>query len=42
MPLARIDLAQGKSPDYRRTVDEVVYDAMVATLNAPKDDRSRS
>jgi phenylpyruvate tautomerase PptA (4-oxalocrotonate tautomerase family) len=39
MPLARIDLAQGKSPDYRRTVGEVVYDAMVATLNAPKDDR---
>jgi 4-oxalocrotonate tautomerase len=39
MPLARIDLAQGKSPDYRRTVGEVVYDAMVATLDAPKDDR---
>jgi 4-oxalocrotonate tautomerase len=39
MPLARIDLAQGKSPDYRRTVGEVVYDAVVATLNAPKDDR---
>ena len=39
MPLARIDLAQGKSPDYRRTVGEVVYDAMVAALNAPKDDR---
>jgi 4-oxalocrotonate tautomerase len=39
MPLARIDLAQGKSPDYRRTIGEVVYDAMVATLNAPKDDR---
>jgi 4-oxalocrotonate tautomerase len=39
MPLARIDLAQGKSPDYRRTIGEVVYEAMVATLNAPKDDR---
>jgi 4-oxalocrotonate tautomerase len=39
MPLARIDLAQGKSPDYRRTLGDVVYDAMVATLNAPKDDR---
>jgi 4-oxalocrotonate tautomerase len=39
MPLARIDLAQGKSPDYRRTIGEVVYDAVVATLNAPKDDR---
>ena len=39
MPLARIDLAQGKSADYRRTVGEVVYDAVVAALNAPKDDR---
>jgi 4-oxalocrotonate tautomerase len=39
MPLARIDLAQGKSVDYRRTVGQVVYDAMVAALNAPEDDR---
>ena len=39
MPFARIDLAQGKSADYRRVVGEVVYDAMVAALNAPKDDR---
>jgi 4-oxalocrotonate tautomerase len=39
MPLARIDLVHGKSADYRRVVGEVVYDAMVAALNAPKDDR---
>src|SRR5262245_11538580 len=39
MPLARIDLAQGKSADYRKTIGEVVYDAMVQALNAPKDDR---
>src|SRR6202008_2422518 len=39
MPLARIDLAQGKSADYRRTIGDVVYDAMVETLKAPKDDR---
>jgi 4-oxalocrotonate tautomerase len=39
MPLARIDLAQGKSADYLRTVGPVVYDAMIAALNAPKDDR---
>ncbi len=39
MPLVRIDLAAGKSPDYRRTIGEVVYEAMVATLNVPKDDR---
>jgi 4-oxalocrotonate tautomerase len=39
MPLARIDLLRGKSAEYRRTVGEVVYDAMVAVLNVPKDDR---
>ena len=39
MPLARIDLAHGKSADYRRSAGEVVYEAMVATLHAPKDDR---
>jgi phenylpyruvate tautomerase PptA (4-oxalocrotonate tautomerase family) len=39
MPLARIELAQGKSVEYRRTIGEVVYDAMVETLKAPKDDR---
>jgi 4-oxalocrotonate tautomerase len=39
MPLARIDLPIGKPPEYRRGVADVVYDAMVATLNAPKGDR---
>jgi len=39
MPLVRIDLAAGKSPDYRRTIGEVVYDAMIATINVPRDDR---
>jgi 4-oxalocrotonate tautomerase len=39
MPLARIDLAKGKSADYRKTIGEVVYQAMVDTLKAPKDDR---
>ena len=39
MPLARIDLAQGKTADYRRTIGEVVYDALVEVLKAPKDDR---
>ena len=39
MPLVRIDLAAGKPPAYRRSVGEVVYDAMVATLNVPPDDR---
>ena len=39
MPLARIELAQGKSTEYRRTIGEVVYDAVVEILKAPKDDR---
>ena len=39
MPLVRIDLAKGKSAKYRGTIGEVVYQAMLATLSAPKDDR---
>jgi 4-oxalocrotonate tautomerase len=39
MPLARIDLAKGKSAEYRRTIGAVVYDAMLQALNVPKDDR---
>ncbi len=39
MPLVRIDLAAGKSADYRRTIGDVVYDAMVSTINVPKNDR---
>jgi len=39
MPLARIDLPQGKSADYRKAVGEVIYDAMIKTINVPKDDR---
>jgi phenylpyruvate tautomerase PptA (4-oxalocrotonate tautomerase family) len=39
MPLARIELVKGKSAAYRRTIGEVVYDAMLATINVPKDDR---
>jgi 4-oxalocrotonate tautomerase len=39
MPLVRIDLADGQTEEYRRTIGDVVYEAMVATLNVPKDDR---
>jgi 4-oxalocrotonate tautomerase len=39
MPLARIDLPTGKPPEYGRAVAEAVYDAMIATLNVPRDDR---
>jgi 4-oxalocrotonate tautomerase len=39
MPLVRIDLARGKAREYRSAVGEVVYEAMLKTLNVPKDDR---
>lgn len=39
MPLVRIDLIQGKPADYRATIGDVVYNAMVQTINVPKDDR---
>jgi len=39
MPLVRIDLAKGKSIDFRRTIGDVVYDATVNTINVPQNDR---
>lgn len=39
MPLARIDLVAGKPADYRAAIGDVVYEAMVATLGVPADDR---
>lgn len=39
MPFVRIDLAQGKPSDYRKTIGQVVYEAMVETLNVPSNDR---
>jgi 4-oxalocrotonate tautomerase len=39
MPLARIDLIQGKAPEYRKTIGDVVYDALVEVLGAPAHDR---
>jgi 4-oxalocrotonate tautomerase len=39
MPLARIDLPSGRSPDHGLAIGDVVYDALVATLGVPADDR---
>ena len=39
MPLARIDLLQGKPAHYRQTIGEVVYQAMIDVLKVPKNDR---
>ena len=39
MPFARIDLAQGKTSEYRATVADVVYGGIVEILKAPEGDR---
>lgn len=39
MPLVRIDLLQGKTPEYRAQVGQIVYQAMADILGVPKDDR---
>ena len=39
MPLVRIDLLAGKSAEYRQTVGDVIYRAMLATIDVPENDR---
>jgi phenylpyruvate tautomerase PptA (4-oxalocrotonate tautomerase family) len=39
MPLVRIDLIRGKSAEYRKTVGEIIYTAMVDLINVPKNDK---
>ncbi len=39
MPLARIDMLQGKSAEYRHGISTVVHDAIVTVLKAPADDK---
>lgn len=39
MPLVRVDVPQGKSPDYLKTIGEVIYQAMRQTINVPENDR---
>ena len=39
MPLARIDIPQGKPAGYGRAVADIVYSTMVAALKAPEGDR---
>ena len=39
MPLVRFDVPRGKSPEYRRALNEVVYEAMLKTINVPANDR---
>jgi 4-oxalocrotonate tautomerase len=39
MPLARVDLRTGNSPEYRRTIGDVIYEAMISTLDVLENDR---
>ena len=39
MPMVRIDLPRGKNAEYRRTLGDVVYEAMIQTINVPANDR---
>ncbi|HKO01043.1 MAG TPA: tautomerase family protein [Thermoanaerobaculia bacterium] len=39
MPLVKIFLRKGKSPEYLRTVADCVHDALSAQANVPNDDR---
>src|SRR6266513_2442528 len=39
MPLVKIYLRRGKSPEYLRSVSDAVHQALVATANVPPDDR---
>ncbi len=38
MPIARIDLRKGKTPEYRRRIGQAVYDAM-RSVGVPENDR---
>jgi len=39
MPFVRVDLAKGKSAEYRKTIGEIIYTAMTETINVPADDK---
>jgi 4-oxalocrotonate tautomerase len=39
MPFVRIDLARGKSPEFHASLGEIVYRAMVETINVPENDK---
>ena len=39
MPFVRIDLLRGRSIEYRKTIGEIVYNAMRDVIDVPKDDK---
>ncbi|MCU1262880.1 MAG: hypothetical protein JWO80_5765 [Bryobacterales bacterium] len=42
MPLVRIDLIEGKLPEYRASIGQVVYEQLIAVFGVPKNDRLQS
>ena len=39
MPLVRVSIREGQSPDYRAAVGDAIHRAMIDTINVPADDR---
>ena len=39
MPLVRVSLREGQSPSYLSAIGESIHQAMLETINVPKDDR---
>jgi phenylpyruvate tautomerase PptA (4-oxalocrotonate tautomerase family) len=39
VPLVRIDLLEGKTPEYRAQVGQIIYQSLLDCFNVPKDDR---
>ena len=39
MPLVRIDLMEGKPPEYRRALADGVYQALLEAVDAPENDQ---
>ena len=39
MPLVRIDLGEGKTPEYHAKIGEIVYQALLDCFGVPKNDR---
>ncbi len=39
MPLTRVDLRAGKTPEYKQAILDEIYEAMRSTFNVPEDDR---
>ena len=39
MPLVRVDIAEGTPPEFRKSIGEIVYNAMTDVINVPKDDK---